>query len=91
MAGANKDLLLKLRARIRAFEDRKISAADVSREVYHFAREVNGEDQGQFRRSLEMLGNRIMVLDERSRTESVREDILTVIEELESELREWGH
>jgi len=81
----------QFRSRIRAYEDRKITGADLSREIFHVAREVNGEEEAILRRSLEGLANRVVVLVERGLVDDVRSEILEVLDEIESELGEWGY
>jgi hypothetical protein len=91
MTSLNKNLVQHLRSHIRKFEDRKITAADLSREIYYVAREVNAESEAPLRRSLEFLANRVSVLVEQSRVEQVHDQILNTVDEIESELGDWGY
>ena len=86
-----KDLSKRLRIKIREFEDSRISAAALSREIFHVAREVGDPSEAPLRRSLEMLGNRVSSLVEESLTERVHPKILKVVDDLESELVRWGY
>ncbi len=81
----------QLRKRIRDFEDKKISGGDLGREIYHLAREVADPSEATLRRSLETLGNRVLVLSEQSIVEQVHPKILNVVDDLESELVQWGY
>jgi len=90
MPAANLDLIQRLRRSIRAFEDRKIGGAELSREVYYVAREIDGTDQGQLRRTLEGLGNRVANLAERGVVAQVRPEIMNVADEIIAELVNWS-
>jgi len=91
MAGLNKDLIQRLRIRIREFEDRKITGADLSREIFFVAREVADADEAPLRRAMEGLGNKVAGLVEQGLVTSSHPKILEVVDELESELVEWGY
>lgn len=91
MAAIYKELIHSLRAKIREFEDRKISGAQLSREIFHAAREIPGEEDGQLRRTLEFSGNRVMSLSERSLAQPVHQQILDVVDHIEAELVERGY
>lgn len=86
-----KEIVKKLRSRIREFEDRKISGADLGREIFHVAREVDGIEESGLRRSLEGFGNRVIVLAEQGLTTQVHPKILEVVDQVESELTHWGY
>jgi hypothetical protein len=87
----DRDLIKRLRSRIREFEDKKISGGDLGREIFHVAREVADPSEASLRRSLEAMGNRVTSLSEQSLTEYVHPRILSVVDELESELVLWGY
>lgn len=90
MTGLNGNLARRLRARIREFEDRKITGADLSREIYLVAREIESESESVLRRKLEQLGNQVAaVVEQDFVTHSPK--ILKVVDQLESELVEWGY
>lgn len=91
MSGLNRDLIGKLRSRIREFEDRKITGADLSREVFFVAREVHDADEAALRRALEIMGNKMAVLVERGTANQTHREILEVVDDIESELVEWGY
>lgn len=86
-----KEVVRKLRSRIREFEDRKISGADLGREIFHVAREVDAIEESGLRRSLEGFGNRVTVLAEQGLTASVHPRILEVVDQVEAELVHWGY
>ena len=87
----DRNLVKRLRSRIREFEDRKISGADLSREIYFVAKEVAETGEAPLRRALEGLGNKVAVLVERGLVETVHPEILQVVDEVESELVDWGY
>jgi hypothetical protein len=87
----SRDLFQNLRRYIREFEDRKISAAILSREIHYAARELADPSEATLRRSLEQHGNRVLGLVELSITEPVHPRVLKVVDELESELVRWGY
>jgi len=80
-----------LRDRIRQFEDRKINGGDLSRDVFYVAREIAAVEEAPLRRALEKYGNKLSVLVERGSTQPGYQEILEVVDELESELVEWGY
>ena len=79
-----------LRKYIREFEDRKITSAVLSRQIFHAAREVDGLAEAPLRRALEMLGNRIMALAE-ERIAGPSPAALKIVDEVESHLVDWGY
>ena len=91
MSEFNRNLPNVLRKRIREFEDRKISPADLAREVQVLAREINDDRESGLRRTLERLGNRINVLAERGLSTNVHRDVLEVVDELVNELVDFGY
>ncbi len=80
-----------LKARIRLFEDRKISAADLARDVHFVAREMFDPEDGPLRRALEMLGNKIAVIGERGRADQSHSAVLSLVDEIQSELVDRGY
>ena len=80
-----------LRKRIREFEDRKISAADLAREVHFAAREIKDGREAGLRRALERHGNRINALNERGLGSHITREVLEVIDELMNELVDFGY
>ena len=92
MSGLNQDLMQRLRDAIREFEDRKITAADLSRAVFHAAREIEASgEESRLRRALERHGNRVASLGEESLSGSKHPQILKIVDALEAELVEWGY
>lgn len=86
MDPAYRDLFKKLKSRIRDFEDRRISMADLGREVFHTAREIQADDDANLRRALERLANRLTVLSEESRSSNARSQAIELVDELNSHL-----
>ena len=86
-----RELSRQLRTRIRDFEDRKITAAELSREIFFAAREVSAPSEANLRQRLEILGNRVSSLVEESLTDHVHPKILKVVDDIESELVRWGY
>lgn len=91
MSRSHPELIKRLRSRIREFEDRKITGADLSREIYYVAREIADADEAQLRRALEGIGNRIAVLVEQGRSMQVHPKILEAVDQIESELIDFGY
>lgn len=81
----------RLRTRIREFEDRKISSADLGREIFSAAREVVNPSELRLRQTLEKLGNRVTVLSEQALMSSVRSEVLAAADEVNAELAEFGY
>lgn len=80
-----------LRKIMRDFEDRKISSAQLGREIFVVAREVDSATQARLRQNLEKLGNQVTSLAERSLTSSVHAEVLALADELSAELAEFGY
>ena len=91
MTELNRELPKILRMRIREFEDRKISAADLAREVFFIAREITDDRESGLRRALERHGNRILSLNERSLGAQVHSEVLEVVDEIVNELVHFGY
>jgi hypothetical protein len=91
MAGAHPEQVNYLKGKIRLFEDDKISAQDLSKEVYFVARELFDPAETIFRRNLETLGNRIAVAAERDKMRTSRTQIMDLVDQLHSELIEQGY
>lgn len=91
MPGLNKNLVQHLRSHIRKFEDRKVTAAVLGREIFYVAREIDASTEAPLRQALEFLGNRVTSLAEQSRVDSVHDQILQAVDEIESELSDWGY
>ena len=89
MAQSHTSEIQFLKNRIRDFEDRKISGADLSRDVYFVAREIFDPDEANLRRALEKIGNRIAVLSERGGGHYA--EILTMVDEIQAELVDTGY
>ncbi len=86
-----KEIIRRFRSYIRDFEDRRITAADLSREIFHVAREVADPSEAPLRRRLETLANRANNLVEGSLSEPVHAKILQVVDDIEYELTRWGY
>lgn len=80
-----------LKSKIRLFEDRKISAADLAREIYHVAREIYDPGEAGLRRSLEIIGNKIAVIGERGRAQQNHSEVLELVDQIQSELIDQGY
>lgn len=80
-----------LKKRIREFEDKKISAADLSRDVYFVAREMFDPEDGPLRRALEGLGNKIAVIGERGRAQQSHSELLDLVDQIQGELIDHGY
>jgi hypothetical protein len=80
-----------LRKKVRDFEDRKISAADLGRAIFFVAREVDSSTELRLRQSLEKLGNQVRSLAEQSLTSSVHADVLALADDVSAELAEFGY
>jgi hypothetical protein len=86
--GLYKDQIDKVRARIREFEDRKITASQLQRDMIHAAREIADSDEGSLRRLVERTGMRVGNLTEIGHTHS---DFLKIVDDFEAELVEMGY
>lgn len=84
MAGAHPDNVKYLKNKIRLFEDKKISAHALSKEVYYVAREIFDPEESGLRRALETLGNRIAAAETYS-------TVLDLVDEIQSELIDQGY
>ena len=91
MAGAHPEQVNYLKNKIRLFEDKKISAQDLSKEVYYVARELFDPAETNLRRNLETIGNRIAVAAERGGLRTSHTQILDLIDQLQSELIDQGY
>jgi hypothetical protein len=80
-----------LKSKIRLFEDRKISAADLAREIYHVAREIHDPDEANLRRALEMIGNKIAVIGERGKAQQNHSEVLELVDQIQNELIDQGY
>lgn len=80
-----------LKAKVRDFEDRKISMADLSREVFHAAREIQADGSAELRRSLERIGNRLMSLSEGGLSGEGRRKAIELVDELNDYLIDAGY
>jgi hypothetical protein len=80
-----------LKSKIRLFEDRKISAADLAREIYHVAREIYDPEEAGLRRALETIGNKIAVIGERGRAQQSHSEVLELVDQIQSELIDQGY
>lgn len=76
----------KLRAQMRAFEEKKISAAALGRSVFHAARQMHDPREASLRQTLERLGNRLTVLAERSLHDDVQNELRSIVDDLHAEL-----
>ena len=86
--GLYKDQIKKVRARIREFEDRKISASQLQRDIIHTAREIADSDEASLRRLVERTGMRVGNLAERGHMHS---DFLKLVDDFEAQLVEMGY
>jgi|GEM_PF-5481481 len=91
MVRAHPSEIKYLKSKIRLFEDRKISAADLSREVYYVAREIFDPDEANLRRTLEVIGNKIAVIGERGRGLQSHSEVLELVDQIQSELIDQGY
>lgn len=91
MAGSHENEVLSLKNRIRDFEDRKISGADLSREVLHVAREIFDPEETNLKRALQILGNKIMSISERGQASGSHAKVLELVDQIQNELNEQGY
>lgn len=87
--GLYKEQINKVRARIREFEDRKITASQLHRDIIHTAREIIDNDESALRRLVERIGMRVGVLAEGSH--HTHSEFLKVVDEFEANLVERGY
>lgn len=82
--------LQNLRTSIRKFEDRKITAAHLGREVLHAAHSIHDPTQARLRQVLARLGNRFVALAERSLHDDVADEVRSAVDDLHAELVDLG-
>nr|HMN70227.1 hypothetical protein [Bdellovibrionales bacterium] len=64
--------------------------ADLSREIFHIAREIDAEGEPLLRRRLEMFGNQVSAVISQDFAEPTPR-VLKLVDQIESELVEWGY
>lgn len=75
-----------LRTSIRKFEDRKITVAQLGRDVMHAAHQIREGEYSPIRMALVRLANRLIGLAERSLHDDVNDEIRGYIDELHEQL-----
>jgi len=78
--------LENLRTTIRKFEDRKITPAQLGREVLHAANSIHDPSRARLRQTLARLGNRCVSLAERGLHDDVAHELRAVVDDLVAEL-----
>lgn len=88
--GLYKEQINHVRERIREFEDRKITAAQLQRDIIHAAREIADNEEASLRRLVERTGMRVGNLSEPGRSHAHAE-FLKIVDEFEANLVEMGY
>lgn len=86
--GAVKDLK-RLRASILKYEDRKMTAAQLGRDILHVAGSIHDPTQARLRQTLSRLGQRFVALSERAMQDDVQSDLRATIDDLHDELLDF--
>lgn len=88
--GLYKEQINHVRARIREFEERKITASQLQRDIIHAAREIADNDEASLRRLVERTGMRVGNLSEPGRFHA-HSEFLKIVDEFEAYLVEMGY